>query len=251
MALIRAYADDHTPSLDFFKRRADVFRPYGLDSDIIIANEYRPDPDGEAVAVDDFQSGWDDDASSSDASVSFSVENYYESFLNDGNSSLAWTSSDPMNGMTQACCDGDQNRGAVFQWEDESQIEWSLTEALGDLSSFGYLSVRAAQGSRHWLTTDLDAPLDFSITLVDGTGTEASIWTGNLGQITTPYARSGTGSGSGWSNEFNTIRVRIASFQDAQPDLNLSDIESIRLDFGGDAGTAYGRLGIDDLLLEY
>jgi hypothetical protein len=251
LALIRAYADDHTPSLDFFKRRADVFRPYGLDDDIIIANEYRPDPEGEAVVVDDFQSGWDDDVASSDASVSFTVDNFYESHLDDGNTNLTWSASDPMNGMTQGCCTGDQDRGAVFQWEEESQIEWALPDDMSNLHEFGYLSIRAAQGSRHGLTTSLDGPLDFTITLIDESGTESSIWTGDLGQITTPYARGGLGSGAGWSNEFNTIRIRMASFEDAEPTLNLDFIEAIRLDLGGDHGTPYGRLGIDDLLLEY
>jgi hypothetical protein len=251
LALIRAYADEHTPSLDFFKRRADVFRPYGLDDDIIIANEYRPDPDGDALAVDDFQTGWDEDVASSDATVSYTVESFFESHLDDGNTNLSWSGGDPMNGMTQGCCDGDQNRGAVFQWEEESRIEWALTDTLTNLNEFSFLSIRAAQGTRHELTTGHDGPLDFSITLVDDVGNEASIWTGDLGQITAPYPRSGLGSGSGWANEFNTIRVRIASFQDAEPALDLEHIQAIQLNLGGDYGTAYGRLGIDDLLLEY
>ena len=156
-----------------------------------------------------------------------------------------------MNGMTQACCDGDRNRGAVFQWNDPADIIWSLPDDMQDLSTLTFLSVRAAQGTRNDNTVDLDAALDFSVTLSDTEGVESTVWTGDLGQITSPYKRSGLGRGTGWSNEFNTIRIRLASFQDGQPSLNLKQIKSIRFDFGGEYGSAYGRLGIDDLLLEY
>ena len=251
LALIRAHADGHEPSLDFFTRQANVFRPFGIDEDITIANEYRPHPTEGCTAIDDFQARFSNDIASSDASVLIGVEEYYEGELNDANNTFSDSSSDPMNGMTQACCDGDENRGAVFEWDEASSLVWELDAETTDFSPFTHLSIRAAQTTRHEYTNRLDAPLHFSISLTDSDGLSSTIWTGDTASITTPYARAGSGGGRGWANEFNTVRIRLVGFQDAEPLLNLSDVARVRLDFGGDFGSAFGRIGIDDLLLEY
>ena len=139
----------------------------------------------------------------------------------------------------------------MFQWDASSDITWHLPETNADLSVFTFISVRAAQGTRNDRTVDLDAGLDFSVTLSDTDGVTSTVWTGDSGHITSPYKRTGLGRGAGWSNEFNTVRIRLAAFEDGEPALNLQQIESVRFDFGGEYGSAYGRLGIDDLLLEY
>ena len=248
----RAYASGNKPSLDYFTRRADLFRPQGLDPDAVIANEYRPDPDSRAVAIDDFQSATSESEASGGASVTFTVDNVTESLLDDGDGSLTGTGSDAMNGMTQACCDEDENRGVVFEWfYDDAYVEWTLPDGATDLRSFSWLSFRAAQSTRHSNTTTLAAPLDFSVTLVDSTGIESSIWFGQFGQITTPYLRWGYGPGFGWSNEFNTVRLRLSDFSDSVDGLDLSQIETVRFDFGTSHGSPIGRIGIDDVLLEY
>jgi hypothetical protein len=252
LALIHAYARGHLPSLDFFSRRADVFRPMGISDGAVIINEYRPEPGTHSVAIDDFQTGLGVEEASSGAVVETDASNVVEDYLEDGNWSLSWSSSDPMNGMTQGCCDGDTNRGVVLDWEDEdAAIAWHLPESKRDLRSYRWLSFRAAQGTRHPATTWLGGPLDFSVSLVDTDGDEATLWFGQFGQISSPYNRWGLGSGFGWANEFSTIRLRLTDFWETEAALNLGQIETVRFDLGPSFGSARGRIGIDNVLLEY
>ncbi len=253
LALVRYYASGHEPSLDYLKRNADSFRPRELASDAVIANEYRPDP-SETVPVDTFQSNPEVDVASSGAAVTYTVDAVTEDWLADGNGSLASASFEPMNGMTQACCAGDTNRGLVFEWyEETANIRWDLADGPQDLREYTWLSVRAAQITRHDITYELNRALFFSISLIDGAGTTATIATNAHGHITHPYRRTGFGDGYGWSNEFSTIRLRLLDFYDAEPALDLTAIDSIQFNFGEPypLGTPIGRIGIDDVLLEY
>ena len=251
LALVRAYASGHSPSLDYFRRSADGFRPQGLTADAVIANEYRPDPTG-SWAIDSFQDEPDPTIASSGASVSLDVDAAVEDWLADGNGNLTDRDSDPMNGMTQACCAGDENRGMVFEWYNENaSIAWELPVEDRDISAFSWLSVRVAQGTRHDITNELDAPLDFSISLIDEMGERATVGFGPQGRITQPYQRSGNGSGAGWSNEFSTVRVRLSDFYDTNGLIDPTLVATVQFDFGSDYGSPMGRIGIDDVLLEY
>jgi hypothetical protein len=252
LALIHAYGRGHLPSLDFFTRRADVFRPMGISDEAVIINEYRPDPATHSVAIDDFQSEPGVAVASSGAAVETNAANVVEDYLEDGDISFAWSSSDPMNGMTQGCCDGDNNRGVVLDWEDEdAAIAWHMSPDNQDFRSFRWLSFRAAQGTRHPATTWLGGPLDFSVSLVDSDGDQATLWFGQFGKISSPYSRWGLGSGFGWANEFNTIRLRLTDFWETEAALDLESIETVRFDLGPSFGSARGRIGIDNVLLEY
>ena len=251
LALARAYLDGDPAWMDFFTRRADVFRPAGIDEEVVIMNSYRPDPTTEAVAIDDFQSEPDTSMASSGAIVQITASGVHEALLMDANNRLRSDSSDPMNGMTQACCEDDLNRGLVLSWDTEASIAWNLSSSMQDLASFEWLSFRVAQGTRHAYTALVDGPLDFTVTLIDGNDVESSIWFGEMGRITKPYARTGLGSGAGWANEFNTIRLRLSDFTVDQPELVLSNIKVVRFDFGTEPGSLWGRIGIDDVLLEY
>jgi hypothetical protein len=93
--------------------------------------------------------------------------------------------------------------------------------------------------------------LDFSVSLVDTDGDEATLWFGQFGQISSPYNRWGLGSGFGWANEFSTIRLRLTDFWETEAALNLGQIETVRFDLGPSFGSARGRIGIDNVLLEY
>jgi hypothetical protein len=250
LALIRAYASGNKPSLDFFTRRADLFRPQGLDPDAIIVNEYRPDPDADAVAIDDFQSAPELDEASGGAGIRFTVDAKTEDLLADTTYGLSDLDFDPMNGMSQACCEMDENRGLVFEWNRDASIWWDLDEPT-DLEPFTWLSFRAAQATRDDYTTELGSPLDFSVTLIDSSAVQSTIWFGQFGQISTPYLRWGYGGGFGWSNEFNTVRLRLSDFADSQEDLDLGRIETVQFKFGPSHGSPIGRIGIDDVLLEY
>ena len=183
--------------------------------------------------------------------MEITASNAYEDIMNDSNSRLTWSASDPMNGMTQASDSLDEDRGLVLNWADgeSGSVSWSIPAEIADFTGHEALSFRACQGTRHPYTVALDDTLDFTVTLVDSIGIESSIRFGEMGEITTPYARTGSGSGSGWVNEFSTIRLSLADFQDSA--IDLSDIADIRFDFGDGYSSSTGRIGIDDLMLEY
>ena len=73
------------------------------------------------------------------------------------------------------------------------------------------------------------------------------------GGIEQPYARRDEtpegGMGMGWANEFETIRIRIADFLHTGVAIDLSDVRTVRLEFGASFGSSQGRLGFDDLHL--
>ena len=69
------------------------------------------------------------------------------------------------------------------------------------------------------------------------------------GGIEEPYQRTSCGSGTGWSNFFETIRITLTDFQTDGRLIDLSRIEAVRLVFGSTSGSALGRMGIDDLEL--
>jgi hypothetical protein len=141
----------------------------------------------------------------------------------------------------------------VLDWatDETASVTWQIPNPLADLTEHTWLSFRACQGTRHAHTVALDAPLDFSVTLVDAAETESTIRFGEFGAITSPYKRTGLGGGAGWANEFNTIRLRLVDFQNDGSTLDLTDIKAIRFDFGPDLSSPQGRIGIDDLMLEY
>jgi hypothetical protein len=64
-----------------------------------------------------------------------------------------------------------------------------------------------------------------------------------------PYQRSTCGSGVGWNNEFETVRVRLSDFLNNGSTLNLGDVSKIVLRFGPRHGSVAGRLGLDDVEL--
>src|SRR5215213_9897625 len=94
----------------------------------------------------------------------------------------------------------------------------------------------------------LGGPLSFTVTLRDEAGTSSSIRLPGPASVPPPYARAGFGAGTGWQNEFVTIRLRIREFQ-VGSELDLARIEAVRLDFGSSFGSSRGRIGLDDLEL--
>ena len=64
--------------------------------------------------------------------------------------------------------------------------------------------------------------------------------------LSEPYQRTACGVGTGWANEFETVRVDLPALARANPDLDLADVRSVELVFDA----ASGRIGVDDLALE-
>ena len=59
------------------------------------------------------------------------------------------------------------------------------------------------------------------------------------------------GPGAGWANEFNTIRIRIADFENDYSGIDLKNIVAIRFSFGAGFGSPVGRIGLDDVMLTH
>ena len=133
----------------------------------------------------------------------------------------------------------------------DAEYVLELPEGPRDVRPFTYLSLRAAQMTRHPFTTAVQEDLTFSLRLTDGEGRSSTIGIGSYGGgIEEPYQRTGCGEGAGWGNEFETIRVRLTDFQHTGAKLDLSDLVSVGLHFGPGFGSAEGRLVLDDVQFE-
>lgn len=156
-----------------------------------------------------------------------------------------------MNGMTVA--DGDDaSSGIVFNYETDRFLEFAVPPAGRDVTGYQYLSFRGCQQTRHPLTIADLGDTTFTVTLRDGSGVTSAIDFGVYGGgLEEPYQRGGCGSGVGWNNEFETIRIRLTDFLHNGSGLDLADLEAVRFDFGPSFGSAAGRLGLDQVELTF
>jgi len=230
---------------EYFSRPPEIFHPSSVNA--FVATQFMAAHDADKFVIDDFQAEPGDDLSSSGGQVSWTVSSYHEGALDDQNTRLSWDPSDPMNGMSWSDGDALPERGAVFDYDADASVSFEIVSGERDWSDARWVSLRACQGTRHPNTVALGDLLSFTVTLVDGSGVESSIDYGQVARLTEPYARDDAGQGTGWVNEFQTVRIRVADFGADGHALDLSDIATLRLDFGPSYGSARGRVGIDDL----
>jgi len=249
LALAELYLRENPAAEEYLTRPFADFHPQGIAANVVVTNEYRAARAG-AVVLDDFESETALDRSSSGGAVSFDVANVAEILMQDNDGSLAWTGSQPSNGMTHARHEGDDPHAIVFDWSPgaDAFYEQEVTLEHRDFTAYEFLSLRVAQGTRHPETVALAGPLTFTVTLRDEAGAKSSIGLDDRMSVRPPYARDGFGTGTGWQNEFTTIRLRIRDFL-VSSELDLSRIEAVRLDFGSSFGSSQGRIGLDDLEL--
>lgn len=241
---------DEPATADLVRRTYSSFRDGGIDDRVLVASQYRVDPAADRLVLDDFQTEESVSVSSAGTAVEMTVTDVVESRFDDANTDFTYSESDPMNGMTLAEDADDLSRGVVFSWSDgsESSFRVDLPEGDNDLREWTWLSLRAAQSTRHPNTVALGGTLTFAVTLIDRAGGESTILMEDAGQsITEPYQRRGSGSGAGWANEWNTVRLRVADFAAEGAGIDLSDVVAVELRFGKMWGSAQGRIGLDDL----
>lgn len=237
---------------EVWSRLYNEFHPEGIDitnPNAIAAVDYRELNNPSNFTVDDFQTGTGTGTSSSGGTVSLTVSNPFEGALNDSNADFTWFTTDPMNGMTFNEGGGDFSKGTVFDYTvgDTKNMEWQVIAGHNDMRALGFVSFRACQGTRHPETVALNNYNNFAVTLRDSHGTSVTVPFGLWGGITPVYPRTGSGTGSGWDNEMNTVRVNLAEFTHNNTGLDLSNIVAVRLDFGASFGSNRGRIGLDDL----
>ncbi|MCK6504893.1 hypothetical protein L6R53_16095 [Myxococcota bacterium] len=250
LGLLEWVVQGNPATADLVRRSYESFHDAGIDGDIVVASQFRSDPGGVVLVLDDFQSETDTAVSSAGTAVTATVEDLVEGRLDDDNTSFAWAASDPMNGMTLAEDRDDLSQGAVFGWSGEAAWRVELPAGSEDLRGWTWLSLRAAQGTRHPFTVETAGPLTFSVVLIDALGAESVIRLDDVGlSLTQPYQRTGYGAGAGWANEWNTIRLRLADFASAGRGIDLSQVVAVELRFGGKWGSTQGRIGLDDLVL--
>ncbi len=251
LPLVKHYVERNLPARDYLWRQWESFQPIGAPTAnpcVTVDLMFREDP-ALSFPVDDFQTEPTTGTSSSGGSVTFSVTDVSEGLLDDGNSDFTNDFADVMNGMTVGSA-ADTTRGIVFSWGSDSFYEQEIIPAERDLTDDVYLSFRACQATRHPNTIAQLGDLTFTVTLVDGALNESSIRIDAYGGgIEEPYARSGCGTGTGWGNEFETIRIRLTDFLNNGSSLDLSDVAAIRFDFGPSFGSSLGRLGLDEITI--
>jgi len=201
------------------------------------------------LVVDDFQTNFDLALSSSGGAVSFDVTNVATGILDDANTAFTALGSDAMNGMTFSNSASDATRGLVFDWSAEDrEISFDLVPALSDVRDYTHVSLRACQATRHPLTIAELGDVTFTIRLRDAFGASAEIPIAVYGGgVEEPYQRTGCGTGAGWANEWETVRVPLRDFARVVPSLDLASLVAVDLLFGPSRGSAQGRLGLDDL----
>jgi hypothetical protein len=232
---------------EYLWRQAESLESLSVSQSTVVVREYRETTEGDDFYIDDFQANPAIDQSSSGGAVVLTVSNAQEVLQSDSDGAYTWTGSQPSNGMTRAS-GGDDSRGLVFDWTSDSFIEFAVIPGERDWTDDFFLSFRAAQGTRHPQTVAQLGDLNFTVSLRDGDGNTSSIHTGVYGGgVEEPYQRTGSGTGAGWQNEYETIRVRLHDFLVNGSGVDLSNIEAVRFDFGPSFGSAQGRLGLDDI----
>jgi hypothetical protein len=250
LALFSRYLQDRASMREVFTRMYDDVRPPQIPADVVVSSTWRPARGEESLVLDNFEENDSTAMSSAGAAVRAGVANLREQDLDDADLRFTWTELDPMNGMTQTESAGlVLDHGVVFDWTVGATptLDFDLPVGQNDLSEGGFLQFRAAEGTRHPETVALDGPLSFTVALVDGAGVESGIDFAAYGRLTRPYQRLREGEGAGWQNEFGTVRIRLTDFLVDAPALDLSDIVTVRLQFGDGYGSARGRVGLDDL----
>ena len=248
VALFEHVVHGNVPAGEFLWRQWEDFRPIGApDGNPCVNVDLTDHESGAKVAViDDFQSNLTLDQSSSGGAVSGSATLVAEGLLNDTDTSFTWDNED-MSGFTWARTN-DRERGLVLQFDGsgDKDLSFALVPGLQDVRKYRWLSFAAAQITRHPFTTAVLGDMTFAVTLTDLDGHSGTVNIGAFGGgVEEPYQRTSCGTGNGWGNEFETIRIPLESFVDVAANIDLSRVASVNFNFGPSFGSPSGRIGLD------
>jgi hypothetical protein len=250
LALVEHYVHGNVPAKEYLWRQWEDFQPTGSPTGpcVHVDFQYKDGSTAGNFVIDDFQSQFSTDTSSSGGRVAFDVENLTEGLFDDANGSFTTIATDPMNGMTQDG-PGDIERGIVFEWNGvDRRLTFEVVPGQRDLRTAAYLSFRACQVTRHPYTIAELGNLTFTAVLRDTHGHESAINIGAYhGGVEEPYQRTDCGAGAGWGNEFETIRILLSDFTRNTSAFDLRDVERVEFRFGPSYGSSLGRIGFDDL----
>lgn len=247
LCLVKAVLDGSVAAADVLARHYEDLRPLSIAAGTIVVNDHRPASAAPAFVIDDFQTNTGIALSSSGGAVTATVTNLAEAKSNDANTSFSWLASDVMNGMVRGRT-SDLERAAVFDYAAPAFLEFEVPAAGQDTTAWRWLSFRAGQGTRHPNTTAALGNQTFLVTLRDIHGTSRSV---NLASykigLQEPYQRTGFGTGAGWQDEVELVRIRLGDFLAGDNTLDLSAIVAVRFDFAAPDTSAQGRIVLDDV----
>ena len=246
--LVEHYVHGNVPAKDFLTRQWEAFKPIGAPTSgcVVVDLMYRDGDKPGRIVIDDYQTNASTTVSSLGIPVGFTVNGVTEGNMDDGNNDFT-NSSDPWNGFTVDGF-GDDSKGVVFEWNNTDSYYAYLVPGGGPLGVWKTLSFRACQASRDSLTTAALGDLTFNVTVVDTSLTFSRINIGAFGGgIEEPYQRTSCGSGAGWANEFETIRIPIEAFAYNGSGVDLNKILAVGFEFGPSHGSPQGRIGLDDV----
>ena len=251
LSMIRRVVENDRSTEEYLWRQYESLKPISVLATTTVINEWKPASANLAV-IDNVQTNTATNLSSAGGAVSYSAVNaIVESIHNDNNITFTWATTDPMNGATRGRTT-DATRALVFDWTAAAFGAWSVPAAMKDFSSSRFLSLRAAQGTRHPNTIAALGDLTFTVVLLDELGVESAIRISTFkGGIEEPYQRTGYGTGTGWQNAMETVRIPLASFTADGRAVDLSRIATVLLRFGAADGSSQGRLVVDDLQVEH
>ena len=251
LPMVEYHLRDNLAGLDYLWRHYEDLHPQSapLENPCVVANLQYVEENATTREIDSFQDNFSEFVSSSGGTVSTDAILWGEGFLDDNNTTFTHLLSDPANGMTQ-CRSSDIERGGIFEFDGSGGtfLQYDIVEADEDWSGFGRLHFRLCQTTRHPLTIAELADVSISVRLVDGDGDEAEMaLSDQLAGIEEPYQRTGCGTGVGWHNDFESVRLGLAGFQAINPALDLDSIDLLVFVLGNE--NAQGRLGIDEVEL--
>ncbi|MBK7877304.1 MAG: hypothetical protein IPJ77_16440 [Planctomycetes bacterium] len=250
LPLVKRYVEGNVPAREFLWRPWETFQSPGVPTNTCVVVDlqyFEPSSAGNFV-LDDFQTNTATSLSSSGGAVTTDVPTLTEGRLDDPNTVFTYVATEPMNGMTEATAT-DTTRGLVFAFNTDRYVQFDLPAAQRDLRAYEYFSLRGCQLTRAPETTPAPfGDLQFDVFLVDTDGDASSIRIGAYGGgLEEPYQRSSCGSGIGWNNEWEIVRMRLEDFTHDGSSVDLDRIASVQLRFGPSHGELVGRVGIDDL----
>jgi hypothetical protein len=261
LPLLQHVLDGNPAALDYLTRQWEEFRALGApdpalpeDRCVVVDLMFVPGPERQRFVIDDFQSEAALERSSAGGAVRASpglLPTLAEGRLDDANASFTASLVDRMNGMTLAG-PGDSAAGLVLEWNGSDEwLSFELPRGQRDLRAFRTLSFRAAQSTRDEITVAELGDLDFTVELHDEARRSSSIRIGVYGGgVEEPYQRGGCGSGNGWANEFESVRIPLEDFRRDGRALDLGRVVGLTFLLGPRHGSPAGRLGLDEILLD-
>lgn len=266
LALVSHHIAGDVPARDFLWRQYETFRAVTAPNTagVVVNMTLKDGAASGHYVIDDFQnqSFASPNLATSGASVTVGVQAFVEGRAEDATNDFTNSVNDPFNGFTYddfsaTAINRSDSFACVFGFDGaaDHELVYDLATATArpNLRDFAFLTFRAAQASRHTLTTAALGDLVFSVELEDEAGHTSTIGIGAYGGgIEEPYQRNSApvcGTGVGWNSEYEVVRVRLTDFQNNGSGVDLGAVRKIAFRFGPSYGSAQGRIAIDDIEL--